>query len=56
MIEIRAKVDRSMTITVNNPTAIVKGHPTKRGAGVHSDKRLRRSTRRSRNNKAIGDY
>jgi hypothetical protein len=50
------KVNNEMTITVNNPTKLVKGHPTKQAAGHHSDKRDRRQTRRTKNQRAIGEF
>jgi hypothetical protein len=56
MFETREKIDTTMVITVANPTVIVKGHPVKQGAGVHSDKRFRRTNRKSRNNAAIREF
>jgi hypothetical protein len=56
MHQVRAKVDRSRTLTVANTQKLVKGHPAKQGAGAHTDKRDRRSSRASRNQQAIREY
>lgn len=56
MFEVKEKVDRSKIITVALPTVLVKGHPIKRGAGGHTDKRERRTDRKSRNQQAIREY
>ena len=47
--------DNILTVTVDT-LKLVKGHPQKRGAGKHTDKRHRRSDRQSRSKQAIGEY
>jgi hypothetical protein len=56
MFTVKEKTDRTMIITVALPTKSILGHPVKRGAGGHSDKRNRRSDRRSRNQGAIREF
>jgi hypothetical protein len=56
MFDVKVKIDRTLIITVANPTKLVKGHPIKRGAGSHTDKRHRRTDRKSRNQSAIKEF
>ncbi len=57
MKEIKMRQDRSMVLTVTlDPTKVVRGHISLSGAGTHTDKRHRRTTRKSRNERAIAEW
>jgi len=56
MFTVHEKIDRTLILTIRNPKEPSKGHPIKRGAGTHSDKRIRRTNRRSRNTNAINEF
>lgn len=52
MFDVKAKKTESNVLTIKNPTPRI-GHQPKRGAGSHSDKRHRRTNKKSRNIQAI---
>lgn len=43
-------------LTISCPAKIIKGHPSKRGAGIHKNSNDKRQTRRSRTLGAIREY
>ena len=57
MHTVTKKEDNSRKATVKvDPTKVRRGHLVLSGAGKHTDKRLRRSTRKSRNAAACAEW
>jgi len=58
MHTVTARQDNSHLITIKvDPTKLIKGHqPRQSGAGKHSDKRNRRTSKRSRAERHIGEW
>ena len=55
-VVMKKDTDRIAKIDATNPSKRNRGHLILTGDGVHSDKRLRRSTRKSRNERSIAEY
>ena len=57
MHNVNMKLDRSMIMTITvDPAKVSRGHLALTGAGKHTDKRLRRTNRKSRNQNAIREW